>query len=273
MLTCAGEGARLLVVSHPKTGRTWLRFMLANYLKVQSADSAATRVTLRNVYDFVPNFETEEHGRGLRAARRSARIPLMAMDHSLPNAEHANFALALLIRDPRDVAVSHWHHAKWHYNSPVIAADASEFADENWVDTYFNHLSEWLTFRDFHPGRVRVLSYENLHAEPHETLTGLLLHAGIEPCEASVNLAVTASTFSQMRAVEVAYGMKGIEYDRSNVQALRVRSGKVGGYRDVLDSAALGRISRGAARWLSPQALAVLERYTDFRQQSHRCAT
>nr|WP_165803452.1 sulfotransferase domain-containing protein [Mycobacteroides abscessus] len=254
-----------IVASHPKTGRTWLRFMLAHYLGQYFGSSNTEPLNMHNMYDFVPNYETDAHGRGLRRASVRRDVPLIAMDHSRPRLyQHKSIPVVLLIRDPRDVAVSHWHHAKWHYANTDAPNSLSEFVSDAWANNFFEHFESWMRFRRTQYSRLMITSYEAMYTDTVDQLTAIVQHMAIAVSPELIRRAVHASEFSTMQAIELRYGIRGIQYDRTNRNARRVRSGTIGSHHRHLDSFAAARIASAAERILSHESKVVLARLTNY---------
>ena len=258
-----------IVASHPKTGRTWLRFMLAHYLGQCFGLSNTEPLNMHNMYDIVPNYETDAHGRGFQRASVRTDIPLITMDHSRPCLyQHKNIPVVLLIRDPRDVAVSHWHHAKWHYANTDVPSRLSEFVSDAWANNFFEHFESWMRFHHARYSRLMITSYEAMHADTADQLAAVVRHMAISVSPDWIKRTVHASAFSRMKAIELKYGIRGIQYDQANRNARRVRSGTIGSHSGHLDSLAAERIASAAERILSHESKIILARLTNYRSLS-----
>lgn len=253
----------LIVCSYPKTGRTWLRFMLAHYLNDLSG--VYRSITMQNMYNVVPNYETDEHGRGIDSANLPTGLPLMAMDHGLYDpALHSSTRIVFLIRDPRDVIVSHWYHAINHYGSRLDTLDKFVKDDRNGASAFFAHLESWANAISMLRDDIHITSYERLHADPGIELEKIVKHAHMHAQGGSLRCAVDAGKFNNMRQIELKFGMKGISYDLSNEHALRVRVGQIGSFRSELSHSSL-RLINQLAEQTTVTALRILEEFTDFR--------
>ena len=95
-----------------------------------------------------------------------------------------------------------------------------------------------------HPGPKFYLEYERLHASPRsefERLLGFWLSAPIRPTE--FTQALHLSSFRQMQGLEIEisragkakdYLRLGVDNWSGNLNDLKVRAGKVGGFQEVL---------------------------------------
>ena len=212
--------ARAVVVSHAKSGRTWLATMLAAYERASGASLGM--------------FFT--HDNYIRDRRRSA-----------PGPWHAAKRLVLLVRDPGDVMVSfyyQWQHRmkpgkRWVNDYPDGPLGLYEFAMHprtglpNLI-AFMNRLAAETNGRD----DVLRVRYEDLRRAPQQTLEGLIRFVAGEVDVAAVRSAVEYGSFQNMQRLErenasdprASTRLK--PRDASNPQSFKVRSGRVGGYRD-----------------------------------------
>lgn len=236
-----------LVHSYPKTGRTWLRVMLAAALT--HAARIATEVDLQNVYSIIPN-DVAAHGRGAAGFAHAGRIPLVLMSHR--SVIDRTAATVLLLREPRDVVVSHWLHARHHYATDV--GDLLSFVDG---PLGIRHYAAFLEEVAASATPSTLIRYEQLHADPNATLartaSALLLDLG----PADITHGVAAGGFQRMQRMELERGMANHDYDRSNPEARRVRRGVVGGHADYMGAAERARVDAVVAK-LSPAARALI---------------
>lgn len=243
-LRLAASRADAFLVSYPKSGRTWLRYLLSCYF----AESAGLgfEPDLTTTFRVLPNFDRDPvRGIDSFAGRGGqAPMPFILVSH-LPYRERLflDRPVLFLVRDPRDVIVSAYFHATRHKKS--FAGDMAAFLDEPKyglaaLTGYLNGWAEGLSGRLHH-----LISYEHLLAEPMPTVAGILSFLGVAPQPDILARAVAAAQFDRMRDKERDGGIPGHDYDRNDDQSLRMRSGKAGTFGE----------------WLSPdQADLVLER-------------
>ncbi len=223
----AGWEQARFVCGYPKTGRTWLRYMLANY--ITSVYGVVMDITLANIYSIVPNDSTELIP-GQQTFGFSRVMPEVIMSHASHEPRFDGSRIIFLTRDPRDVLVSHWLHHK--HQRATFNGSVSEFITSPGlgISAFCEHLDSWSS----HLNTDQVVSYEAMHDRTEEKFEHILNILGIDYDAARIGKAVSESSMENMRQVEVAHGIAGHEYDRSDPEALRVRRGKVGGYKDYL---------------------------------------
>ena len=103
-----------LLVSYPKSGRTWLRYLLSIYF-AQVFDLGLAP-DLRTTFQVVPNYDLDAT-RGLPAAEGIVQhdCQLVAASHRDWDPDlFAGKPTIFLIRDPRDVLVSSYFHQTRH---------------------------------------------------------------------------------------------------------------------------------------------------------------
>lgn len=243
-----------LLVSYPKSGRTWFRYILSCYI----AESAGLTLSpdLSSMFQFLPNLDWDKQ-RGLPAYYRGpaarAAFPLIAVTHHLPGKGRLPATpVIFMIRDPRDVLVSRYYHATRHKHA--FSGDISAFLRDPaqglpaWVD----HTNDWMAA--LANRRHLIVSYESLSASTSDEVRRVLTFLGQPVDEARLVHAVAAARIDRMRALEIRNGIPGHRYDRGDPQALRARRGVVGGYRDDLSQADLDWIYRYNAEHLGATA-------------------
>lgn len=203
------------VVSHPKSGRTWLRVML-DELEIK-ADYSHGRKSKRKGYQHYSELTTE-----------------------LP---HRYKRILILTRDPRDSSVSCFHQmTKRSHSSHRYEGSMGEFLRDPRVGiekaAHFN-----LIWAEFAAGRddAMVISYEDMRADPVDNLLAIADFLGAHPSRSAVEEVVERNEFSRMqereRSGEFAkiYGRPLMPRDPSDPSSFKVRRGKVGSYRDELE--------------------------------------
>lgn len=256
-LGMAAASADAFLASYPKSGRTWFRFILANYFSI--AAGLGRDVTLHSMFAIVPNFATDE-ARGIPAFQfREKRpdVPLILVSHnSYRWRVFLSRPVIFMVRDPRDVMVSAYFHATRHKHR--YANDISSFLRDprEGLPRLIRYINGWATGLEGH--RHLLLSYEHLSAEPETATAGVLRFLGRPVDVQAVAQAVERSRFDVMRDLERREGLPAHSYDTSDDEALRMRRGKPGGFADYLTRADLGFIENTLAAGLIPAAKALL---------------
>ena len=157
----------LFVVSYPKSGNTWLRFVLADAFSGDEPD-------FDSVERLAPR-AGEHHSAqplvGLRGRLVKSHEPRHAFFDAMPGRH------LYVVRDGRDVAVSYYYHM---LRRGLIDPDFSSFLQRflvGQVDNYgrwTQHVVGWLDAARENPDRVAVVRYEDLLEQaPGVTQTAL----------------------------------------------------------------------------------------------------
>ena len=183
-----------MLVSYPKSGSTWLRFLLGHLLTGTEQDFDSVRNVLP------PIGSHRDAPRVLAAGGRLLRShePVAALDRS-------PVRIVYLLRDGRDVAASYYHHHTRMARSPGGPCPFVEDFLAGRVDGYGSwatHVLTALERRDRQPDDTLVMTYEDLRADTAGALTALLSWLGAQVDPDRIASAVAANSKSRMRAKE-----------------------------------------------------------------------
>jgi hypothetical protein len=205
----------LAIVSFPKSGRTWLRFML-DRLGVS------------------PRFTHENADR--RASIEYARENIRLSTHR---------RVVFLHRNPLDTVVSFYNHAKyvkdWPYAPDHVPETLSEFLRHPRMGIRYilEFNKAWLDAADRFDEFLPV-KYEELREDPVAGLRRIVDFCRVvRVSDKAIRKAVDAGDFARMRELEeagkLAKAFPGkFAEGNADPRSRKVRSGKVGNYREVL---------------------------------------
>lgn len=218
------------VVSYPKCGRTWLRVMLKNYLKVMGFPSPLFND--RSIMGF-PDGQTVkfEHDQGnwVPAPFRIERL-------RFNTAKYHNKKVVFLFRDPRDVLVSSWYHLK--YRERIYRKGLSAFIRDDLVGIHkvVAFMNMWIDssnrVSDFY-----LLTYEQLQVDPLFRFGELLDFMGVTVSPGALQEAVKASSFDKMQEIETQGSLNEpwMKAGAKNAErSMKIRKGKVRGFYEEL---------------------------------------
>lgn len=201
-------------VSYPKSGRSWVRYMLTQ-LDVDD------RISFQH--------DRFEFNNGARPPH----------DFSLERrlAQYANVdRLVYLERDPRDVMVSLYHQVTGRFRDFFgYGGTLSEFIRDDYFGAEnlrrFRALwAELVARRDF-----LKITYEDCHADTAQVLRRIVDYYGFDVAPDRIAEAVAGAAFDKMREVEQSEVFPQ-PWLRPRNGALKVRRGKVGGFQDTLNA-------------------------------------
>lgn len=238
------------LASFPRSGSTWLRFMLYEVLSGEDAG-------FRKIEDRLPEIH-----------RHRGSQPILPGGGRLIKT-HENYRndygrAVLLVRDMRDVFLS-------VYNS-FIALDLTKFVSKGDIDSFLSsflegkvihsgswqqHTRSWLESPLAKNGNLLVVRYEDLRKNPEQKLQELLQFVGINPDVRIIRRAIENNTLQQMRAKEDKAKkagetsiLLGRRTDAFDEVSRFVRKGAVGGWRGKLTDAQVKLIQQYAGETL-----------------------
>lgn len=205
------------ITSYPKSGNTWLRFMLVSYLTKEPVATASTSV----LNTLIPPIG------GLGGKRREIptgeKYPVLLKTHAVPGASvlrpfRSDTSKAIyLVRNPRDVILSLVRHVGAEPGSERARELALTFidnhgklavnAEKEW-GSWPEHVQGWTTpaaARQHFPNvDVLVVRYEDMRVDPVAALHKIVTFLDLgEPVVADeVARAVESSSLDRMRALE-----------------------------------------------------------------------
>lgn len=196
------------VVSYPRSGNTWMRFLIGNYL-------TDGKVDFRNANSIIPDTH-ETSGTDLD----KLPSPRLLKSHVPRREEFKN--VIYLVRDGRDVAVSYYFLHKRRKKIPEECSFETFLDDFNSgkveYGTWSNHINSWL---DAEATRWLLVRYEDLQVNPVGELIKALLFCKIEVDLQRVKKAVELSAFENMSKLDKQQPRRGIVPSDKNLYFVR----------------------------------------------------
>ncbi len=217
--------------SMPKTGRTWLRFILANYLNLLY--NLNLSVDLNSMFHVIPNDGLEpSKGKDAYKYMEDKRFPLLIMSHkNLMNISPLGHNIIVLLRLVYDVMVSDYFQHRYYLK--IFDEDLKTF-----IRLEHGVLQQYCNFMNALEGKqkyILFMTYETMQEEMQTSLESLLHFLKI-PLDANyLQQSIELSKFENMQQIEKDFGFIGKEKSNNNPNAFRVREGKVNGYKKYLD--------------------------------------
>ena len=230
----------VFLVSYPRSGNTWTRFLLANLLDPEHP------ATFSNIESRVPEIYFNYDHRLRRLPR--PRI-LKSHEAFVPRYPRVIY----IVRDPRDVAVSFYHHnIKWR----TIPEDfpIEEFIPrfiagvyDPWAGSWEDNVNSWVSTRRG-SSKFLLLRYEDLKQNTQKELlrvSEFLRDAGFPNVATSPEKlaeAVERSSPERMRALEKEDGGQHVQLKRTRQDKPIIRGATSGGWRSALSEASVALI-------------------------------
>jgi Sulfotransferase domain len=261
LATEGANRARAFVCSYPKSGRTWMRFALAHYMR--ALYGLELDIDLRSMFRLLPNMDGFAPDCGKDASvytlAHRPEVPLLLSSHlCFDERLFGSRPVVFILRCPYDVMVSSYLHKtrqEFSWEGPLKAFLRDPHVG---VAELVRYLNSWAP-RLKKPGAL-VLTYEQLRIDPESGFLCLAAHLGIQAEPAIARIALSQASFEKMSDVERRVGIEGYDYDWWDPEARRVRRAQIGGYRDYLDEQDCRYVITACVERLAPAARALLER-------------
>ena len=230
----------VFVVGHPKSGNTWLAYMLA---VIKEAGDPDEQVNVANVGDVHPG-----RAPGRSAARhrlppdppvvRPPRGPAVFRNEE-PVCPELYPRTVYLVRDPRSVITSYFHHYQAEFDDSEMSLDrfvAAYLDDPSTVvgpiARWDRQVAEWTDRSHVQP--VMITRYEDLHEDAEGTLEEIATFCGIPAPRHAVGSARRRGGFEAMRKEEEEFGAEAEGFRLQERRGNFYRRGEIGGWRDEL---------------------------------------
>lgn len=223
-----------LVVAFPRSGRTWLRVMLALAFEREFDAFSANPLDSDGWARAEPRLPRVV----VTAGRREPRV-LPPEDVAPTLSWPGRHSFVLLARDPRDVIVSIWHErtsrAAHERRLPRFDGSLSDLlrADRGGLRTVVAYLNHWAVHKHA-AERFLLVKYEHLLDDTALEFGRVLSFIGLAPSRELIDELVRQTTFEYLRRMEVSgrLGYKPNADLLADPAALALRRGAAGGYRD-----------------------------------------
>ena len=254
-------GGIIWIASYPKSGNTWMRAFLNNFLRnpdqpadINKLDQFALGDSQKVWYEQVSGRRAAELDPQEFAALRpkvhqhtSDSHPdsifvkthsLLAEDRGVPLITMDCTAGAIyVVRNPLDVAVSLTHHLGVTVDQAIeLMADPNgrSFADPVNVEQYFGswslHVHSWTHAPD---PSLHVICYEDMLTKPLTAFKGVAEFLGLEPPQERLAAAIEFSSFNVLREQEQRHGFR----EKSMFAEAFFHSGTASQWRKILSAA------------------------------------
>jgi hypothetical protein len=231
--------------SYPRSGSTWLRFMLFQIMTGSEPGFHSIDTTIPEI----------EHHKKVPALLPGGGRLIKTHEQYRDDYTRAVF----LVRDCRDVLLSNYARGKQvGLNELVSKGDLDSFLDAFMKGTVLQqgswqaHTRSWLDCPLAKNGNLMVVRYEDMRKNPEQVLGELLQFFGVTPKFDVIRKAIYDNSLQQMREKEdrarKAGEMGNLLSNHKTVgeEGRFVRKGSVGGWREKLSDAQLKRIDEYA---------------------------
>lgn len=252
--------ADCVIVSHGKSGRTWLRVMMSRVYQVKHGLSSRSLLSFDNLH------------------RKNQEIPRIFFTHDNyvrdytgstdVVSDYGGSKVVFLARHPVDVAVSQFFQWKFRMkpgkkdllNYPGHGEDVELFDFLMRPDWGLARVIEFMNLWARDIPRLEdclLIRYEDLRADAGAVMKRLMDFIGTPATDEQIRDAVEFGSIENMRKMETqgSFWMSGGRMkpkDKDNPESYKVRRAKVGGYRDYLTDEQAEQIAAVVRETLSP---------------------
>lgn len=253
------------LASYPKSGNTWLRAMLTNYVDSGTGPASINSLIGKTIANDREHFENYM---GLDSAEMTASAveryrprfqeelantlpsPLFIKTHdawrrigadkNAPSlfSSAASRGAIYLVRNPLDVAISYAHHHRFSIDESVRMMNdphGSEFNPhdgglvlfEQRLSTWSGNVRSWINQTEL---PVRVVRYEDMLADPVAAFTAIVHFAGLPLDNEKLARSVRNATFERLRTQEERFGFR----EKHPPAVSFFRAGRAGTWRGML---------------------------------------
>lgn len=211
----------IFLVSYPKSGNTWLRFVLA-YLK----NGTSSTINFHELENIIPDVYVSKD---IIDEQSSGRI---IKTHDIFFEGYPR--VIYIHRDYRDALISYYHFVLAY---KFFNGSFSEFIRSNIVlrhGSWKQHIKAMKKFKQENPDKIFILSYESLLNNFNESVKSLNKFCGFKT-EPNLELLKEKTSFAELKKVENEFGSRFMTNTKQNF----VREGKSGGWRAFYSQADL----------------------------------
>jgi hypothetical protein len=232
----------VFLVSYPRSGNTWARFLLGNLIDQNDP------VTFANIESRIPEiYFNSDH------AMRALPRPRLLKSHECFQPHYRR--VIYIVRDPRDVAVSFYHHNVKARNIPddypmqdfALRFINAEF-DKKW-GSWSDHVRSWLLLRNGQPDFI-LLRYEDMKHDIAGELRRIALFLdgysfpGVEQSHEALQRAIELGSLERMRAMEKRQAQKWVLTKSTRPDKPFIRSAIAGGWKSALPEESVAVLER-----------------------------
>lgn len=190
----------LYIVSFPKSGATWMDFLMANIHTTMSGDKRL--INFYNIHTVIPDIH---YCRQIGSSNLTFPGFRVIKSHAEFNPYYKN--VVYVVRDPRDVMISYY---KFLVGLGQFSGSISDLirSPKYGIGVWVDHVNSWY-FKSPASLRINFLRYEDLKIDPYLALNRLYNMLGFEIPSDVLSLAIKKSSFDNMQILEKAWNYGG----------------------------------------------------------------
>lgn len=223
------------LVSYPRSGNTWTRFLIANFVYPNE------NVSFLNIERLIPDTSSQSN-------RTLKRIPRPRIIKTHEYFDHRYPKTIYIVRDPRDIALSYYNFQRKY------SQIEDNYPLERYVDDFVSGRlisADWGTWGEntaswiFTRGRRKdflLLRYEDMMKDTVSELARIAAFMGIEAEASRLKRAVELSSADRMRELEKQEQDRWVATKNRRKDIPFVGKAKAGGWRTALPESCVRQI-------------------------------
>ena len=232
----------IFIVSYPRSGNTWTRFLIANLMHPEQP------VTFANIETIIPD-ATALSSRALKRVPR----PRIIKTHEYFEPRYRK--VIYLVRDPRDVALSLYNFRR-KYRSvddwyPIERYVSERFLPGDLHVPWGEHVGTWLATRLNHPTFLLV-RYEDLLSDAARELRRIAIFLGVTAGAAALAQAVERSTAQHLRNLEKVEHEQWLGTKGKRADIPFIGQATAGGWKQNLPKSSIALIESNWGHLMNP---------------------
>ena len=224
---------KILLYGYPKSGNTWVRFLIFNYFNLINNPNCLKTLT----FDELNEIQSNVMDRGT-INNNVPGFPLFYRTHKVYNDCYKLFDFKIFVhRNPLDTLVSSYYFYK---NRSIPFNDEEESVREKLNDINFYVRYKFPAWKDFFDKSMKIadftINYSNLKKDPVKILSLLLKNIDVNYCDITIKKSVDLSSFQSIKNMSKNYNQSyGNAPTNGTFVGEFLRSGEDGQYKKELD--------------------------------------
>ena len=223
------------IVSYPRSGNTWTRFLIANLLFGNQP------VSFANIERLIPDAEALSN-------RYLKKIPSPRVIKTHQYFDHRYPKVLYIMRDPRDVLLSYYHFSRkyrhiaddYPLEQYIHGVVTGTLRSTSW-GTWAENVGTWLAARNGQPTFL-MLRYEDLMADTQSELAKVARFFGVDPGVKKLHQAIENSSADRLRELEKKESSEWVATKDKRSDIPMIGSAVAGKWKSQMPEAAITEI-------------------------------
>ena len=222
----------IFLVSYPRSGNTWMRVILTELIYGKIIDSLA------EVEKYIPDLHFKPKNKDVIQSDYH-----IIKSHDPNNYRFSTFnykKIIYLIRDPRDVVLSHFRYSVGRGNNRSFDDFLVDWVNGRiWPTSWQEHVNSWVgnstTENDF---KMLIIRYEDLKINTFEIISKVNNFSGLQKSNDDILSSISNASLDKMKTKEE----KGLRKGEDNETMQFIGKGKSGNWKNSLSPAQIDLI-------------------------------